>query len=85
MFEKPKIALCLVFALGAASPALASNHDRGSDYYGGPTQTWQNIEQARQDVQRRIQRDYHIDKAGSTDGYVASPKHHPSHKQTHDR
>ena len=77
-------ALSVAIVLGTASAVLA-----GPDRYFGPrgyqVQTWQDIEQARQDIQRQIQIQYHLGKAGNTDGYVASPKHHPSRKQTRDR
>ena len=77
-------ALSVAIVLGTASAVLAGS-DREVGPRGYQVQTWQDIEQARQDIQRQIQREYHMGNAGNTDGYVASPKHHPSHKQTHDR
>jgi len=77
-------ALSIALVLGTASAVLA-----GPDRYFGPNsyraQTWQDIEQDRQDIQRQIQAEYHLGKPHNTDINVASPKHHPAHKQTHDR
>ena len=70
--------------LGFASAVLA-----GSDRYigprGGPVQTWQDIERDRQDIERQIEIEYHLGKAGNTGGHLVSRKHHPSHKRTQDR
>jgi hypothetical protein len=70
--------------LSAASAALA-----GSDRYYGPqgyqVQTWQDIEQDRLDIQRQIQKEYHLDNAGNA--HIAVPPKHlrrASHQQTRD-
>jgi hypothetical protein len=75
-------ALGAAIGLGAASVALA-----GSDRYDGPqgyqVQTWQDIEQDRLDIQRQIQKEYHLDNAGNA--YNAVPPKHlrrASHEQT---
>jgi hypothetical protein len=70
MLNKSMIGLCLAITLGTASTALAEN-DR--DSFGGPAQTWQDIEHARQDIQRQIQSAYHPNNTGNVFGYVASP------------
>ena len=61
MLEQPKIALCLTLFLASASSALAGDRlDRtSSSTYGGPVQTWQDIERSREEIQRRIQQEYH--------------------------
>ena len=57
MSTKTKTALAAAFMLGTASATMAEV-DR--DYsYGGPTQTWQDIEQSRKDIQLLIQKEYH--------------------------
>jgi hypothetical protein len=74
--------LFAAIGLGAASAALA-----GSDRYESPrgyqVQTWQDIEQDRLDIQRQIQKEYHLDNAGNAD----PPKHarRASHEQTRER
>ena len=77
-----KIALSVAIVLGAASAALAGSKDDDGWAGGGfNVQTWQDIEQARQDIQRQIQSQYHTGNAGTAYAYVASPnqKHRPSH------
>jgi hypothetical protein len=69
MFNKSMIALSLAIALGTASAALAEN-DR--DSYGAPAQTSQDIEHARQDIQRQLRSEYHPSNTGNAYGYVAS-------------
>jgi hypothetical protein len=81
MFTKTTTALAAALILGTASAALANDSDR-NDTGGGPTQTWQDIEHARQDIQNQIQKLYHTGNAGSAYGYVVSPKQ--THR-AHDR
>jgi hypothetical protein len=86
MSTKTTMALAAALILGTAPAALANDTDR-NDTGGGPTQTWQDIEHARQDIQNQIQRLYHKGNAASAYGYVVSPtpKHHASHERTQDR
>jgi hypothetical protein len=75
-------ALSAAIVLGSASAAL------GTERYFGPrsyrVQTWQDIERDRQEIQRQIQLEYHLGKAGSTEAYVEPPKHHHAHKPRRD-
>jgi hypothetical protein len=82
-FSALSTALSIAIVLGTASAAPATERDFGPRSYRA--QTWQDIEQDRLDIQRQIQAEYHLGTAGNTEGNVVSPKHHPSHKQTHDR
>ncbi len=82
------LSAAVVLGLLGTLPALAEKDYDLLEPYGGPTQTWQDIERARQDVQRRIQREYHKD--GNAYGYVAPPSqtHRPSRRHgrdAHDR
>jgi len=81
MLTKTKIALATALILGTASAALANDND-GNDRGGYQVQTWQQIEQARRDIQNQIQRQYHTGNAGSAFGYVVSPKH--THRASHE-
>ena len=70
MSTSTKIVLAAALILGTASAALASDHE---DQSGGfQVQTWQDIAQARQDIQNQIHRLYHTGNAGTAFGYVAS-------------
>jgi hypothetical protein len=73
MLSKTKIALAAVLILGTAPAALAG--DQTDERGGYQVQTWQDIARDRQDIQNRIQRQYHAGNAGSAFGYVVSPKH----------
>ena len=89
--SKPILSAAVVLGfLGSALPALAEKDYELLEPYGGPTQSWQDIERSRQDIQRQIQREYHTDKNGNAYGYIAPPsqKHRPLHKHgrdAHDR
>ncbi len=72
MFNKSRIALALAITLGTASAALAGT-EKDDNSYGGPVQTWQDIEHARQEIQRQIQSEYHTSNPGTAYGYAASP------------
>jgi hypothetical protein len=72
MLTKTKIALAAALILGTASAAMAGNDE---STYGGPVQTWQDIEHARQDIQNQIRKQYHTGNASSAYGYVVVPKH----------
>jgi hypothetical protein len=64
------IGVALALAAALASPARAHDIDHSERAYGGPTQTWEDIERARQEIQRRIAIEYHLDDPGK----VAAPK-----------
>ena len=68
MLDQPRIVVFLTFLLATACPALASDRpDRtSSTTYGGPVQTWQDIERSRAEIQQRIQQAYHRSAAGSS-------------------
>ena len=74
MLTKTKIALATALILGTASAALAN--DQTDERGGYQVQTWQQIGQD----QNRIQRQHH--NAGSAFGYVVSPKH--THRASHE-
>jgi hypothetical protein len=85
MLTKAKIALAAaVLVLGPASAVLA-NDTAGEETGGGPTQSWQDIQQDQQNIQRQIQNQYRTGNAGSDFGSAASPKHRVSHERTQDR
>jgi hypothetical protein len=71
--------LSAAIVLGSASAVLATERYFGPRSY--QVQTWQDIERDRQEIQRQIQIEYHLGKAGSTEACVVSPRHHPAHKQ----
>jgi hypothetical protein len=75
-------ALSAAIVLGSASAVL------GTERYFEPrsyqVQTWQDIERDRQEIQRQIQIQYHLGKAGSTEAYVVPPKHHHLRKPRRD-
>ena len=70
MFTKIKVVLVATLLLGVASGARAAG-DSDRETGGYQVQTWQDVEQARQNMQNLIQRQY----GGQAFGYVASPKH----------
>jgi hypothetical protein len=76
MFSKTKMALAAAIIVGAASTALASG-DSDRECCGFQVQTWQDIEQARLNIQREIRSAYHLDNAGNAYGLV-SPTHRPA-------
>jgi hypothetical protein len=76
MFSKTKMALAAAIIVGAASTALASG-DTDRESGGFQVQTWQDIQQARQNIQKEIQSAYHMDNVGSAYGFV-SPTHKPA-------
>jgi hypothetical protein len=83
MLTKTKFALAAALVLTTAPVALAgSDNDDGGQGGGYRVQTWQDIGQARQDVQNQIQRQYHTGNAGSAYGYVVSRKH--THRASHE-
>jgi hypothetical protein len=60
MLNKTKIALvAAALVLGAATAAQAGTKDDADGSGGGPNQTWQDIELARQSIQAQLQREYH--------------------------
>jgi hypothetical protein len=78
MLTKTKIALAAAIILGGtASVALA----RGS--YGGPHQTWCDVDPACNGWDKRMSHSSYGD-AGNAYGYAASPNH-TSHVRTHAR
>ena len=71
MLTKTTTALAAALILGTASAALAGSdnddgagHDRGE----GRVQSWQEIQQAQESFQARIQAQYHTANAGSAYG-----------------
>ncbi len=83
MLTKTKIALAAaVLILGPASTVLA-NDTVGEENYGGPTQTWQDIQQDQQNIQRQIQSQYHTGNAGSDYGSAAAPAAPKKHRVSH--
>jgi hypothetical protein len=85
MSTKTKIALAAAVVFGLVSGALAN--EGGEEKGGGPVQTWQDIEQSRQYIQKEIQSQYHTDTPDSAYGYVApaSQTHRPSREQAKKR
>ena len=75
-------ALAAAIVLGSASAAMATERDFEPRSY--QVQTWQDIERDRQDIQRQIQLEYHLGKAGGTEADVEPPKHHHPHKARRD-
>jgi hypothetical protein len=75
-------ALSAAIVLGSASAVLGTEREFGPRSY--KAQTWQDIERDRQEIQRQIQIEYHLGKAGSTESYVEPPKHHHAHKARRD-
>ncbi len=79
MLTKTKIAMAAALILSNESLALAG--DQSGEYTGGgPTQTWQDIEQSRRDIQLLIQKTYPSSNLGKTYGYVAPTKPRRSHQ-----
>ena len=70
--NKTKIAIVAALVLGAATAAQAGAKDDPDVGGGGPTQTWQDIEHARQDVQAQIQRQFHP----GSGAFASAPKEH---------
>jgi hypothetical protein len=54
-----RLGVAFAFALALAGPARAHDIDHSERSYGGPAQTWEDIERARQEIQRRIAIEYH--------------------------
>jgi hypothetical protein len=84
MSTKTKIALAAAVVFSVTSGVRANEwEDRG----GGPTQTWQDIEQSRLYIQKEIEREYHTDNSDKAYGYVAptSQTQRPSHEQSKKR
>jgi hypothetical protein len=85
MSTKTKIVLAAAVVLGVVSAARAN--EGGEEKGGGPVQTWQDIEQSRQFIQKEIQREYHTDTPDSAYGYAAPasqtrrPSHEPAKKR----
>jgi len=63
-------ALAAAIGIGAA-PQVSNATERYFGPSGYQVQTWQDIEQDRLDIQRQIQKEYHVDNAG----VEAPPKH----------
>jgi hypothetical protein len=84
MLTKTTTAIAATLILGTASAALAADNDYS---YGGPTQTWQDLERSRQEIQLQIQKEYHTSNPDSAYGYVVAPKQtrRGSHEQTKNR
>jgi hypothetical protein len=55
-----RLGVACAFALALVVPARAHDIDHSERSYGGPTQTWEDIERARQEIQRRIAIEYHL-------------------------
>ncbi len=73
MLTKTMTAIAATFILGTASAALAEGADR--DYsYGGPNQTWQDIEQSRKNIELLIQQEYHTSAPNNAYGYAVPSK-----------
>jgi|GraSoiStandDraft_43_1057313.scaffolds.fasta_scaffold527169_2 hypothetical protein len=85
MSTKTKIALAAAVALSVVSAARAN--EGGEEKGGGPVQTWQDIEQSRQFIQKEIKSQYHTDTPDSAYGYVApaSQTRRPSPEQARKR
>ncbi len=65
----------LVFTLLTAAIGIAPSVSMATERYFGPSgyqvQTWQDIERDRLDIQRQIQKEYHLGNAGD----ATPPKH----------
>jgi hypothetical protein len=85
MSTKTKIALAAAVVFGLVSAVRAN--EGGEEKGGGPVQTWQDIEQSRQYIQKEIQSQYHTENSDNAYGYVApaNPIHRPSHEQAKKR
>ncbi len=85
MSTKTKIALAAAFVFGLVSGGRAN--EGGEEKGGGPVQTWQDIEQSRQYIQKEIQSQYQTDTPDHAYGYVApeSRTHRPSREQAKKR
>src|SRR5215469_12596649 len=88
MLAKSATVLLAAAVLGmlGVPPALAEKDYELLEPYGGPTQTWQDIEKARRDIQRQIQREYHY-RGGAYDTYrpPAAPNgKHRLHQARHE-
>lgn len=79
MFEQPKIALGLTLFLATACPAAGHPERTDTDTYGGATQTWQDIERSREEVQQRIQREYHPGAAANGAALNEKPRRRSHH------
>jgi hypothetical protein len=77
-----QIALTTLFAalaIGTAHPVLAGS-ERPTGPSGYQVQTWQDIERARQDIQRQVDALEHKSGAGTSYGYMKSRyAHRASH------
>jgi hypothetical protein len=82
MQARPGVGVALAFAAALARPARAHDVDHVERNYGGPTQTWEDIERARQEIQRRIAIDYHLGDPGKPEPQI---KRRPArrHPQAH--
>jgi hypothetical protein len=71
MLSKIATATALILVLGTASTALADEQteERG----GGPVQSWQDIQQSQQNIQRQV------DLLNRNQSGNASAKHRPAH------
>jgi hypothetical protein len=68
---------------GAAAPALASDHNNGQpNSYGGPVQTWCDINPDCNGWNKRLQRSS-FDTGAPGAVTSPAPKPHPAHKQRH--
>ena len=86
MFTKAKTILSAATALGllgGAIPALASEHNGQDKHYGGPVQTWCDINPDCNGWNKGLHRASYD---GSAAGATASPnqKHSPSRKRGHE-
>jgi hypothetical protein len=79
MLGKPTITLSAVLGLLAgAVPALASEHNGQDHTYGGPVQTWCNVDPNCNGWNKGLQ---HASYESSAPGLaLPNRKHHPSHK-----
>jgi hypothetical protein len=71
MLAKTTIALFVAAALGAASAALANDRD-GYESGGFQVQTWQDVQQARKNIQDQIRSQYHTANEHGRDAYGSS-------------
>jgi hypothetical protein len=75
MLTKTKIVLAAALMFGAASAARAGDQSDHEDTGGGPVQTWQDIEHAKQVV--------HQEATGGKAAYAAAPSREHAKPQHH--
>ena len=75
MLTKTKMILAAALMFGAASAARAGDQQDHEDTGGGPVQTWQDIEHAKQVVQQEA--------TGGKAAYASAPSHAKAKVQRH--